>query len=305
MARLFRFAVQALDLAHRKTVVAAARQAEALGYAGFYSYDHLGALDPFVPLVVAAEATSSLRVGPLVLNNELHHPALLARTAATVDRMTGGRLVLGMGTGYAQDEHDAMGIELRAPGPRIQRFEESLVALRSLLDTGSVEMDGRHHHLRIDDLGVRPHQERVPILVGGHGRRVIEAAAPLADIFQFTGLTHGADGTPVPSGFGIDTVTERAHWLADAAGDRDGLIERSILVQATHLGVGAEEASDRAAARLGVTREVVTSTPFLLFGSVEQIVDKLESLREALGISYIVIRDAERFAPVVAALADR
>lgn len=305
MARLFRFAVQALDLAHRKTVVAAARQAEALGYAGFYSYDHLGALDPFVPLVVAAEATSSLRVGPLVLNNELHHPALLARTAATVDRMTGGRLVLGMGTGYAQDEHDAMGIELRAPGPRIQRFEESLVALRSLLDTGSVEMDGRHHHLRIDDLGVRPHQERVPILVGGHGRRVIEAAAPLADIFQFTGLTHGADGTPVPSGFGIDTVTERAHWLADAAGDRDGLIERSILVQATHLGVGAEEASDRAAARLRVTREVVTSTPFLLFGSVEQIVDKLESLREALGISYIVIRDAERFAPVVAALADR
>jgi probable F420-dependent oxidoreductase len=305
MARLFRFAVQALDLADRKTVVAAARQAEALGYAGFYSYDHLGALDPFVPLVVAAEATSSLRVGPLVLNNELHHPALLARTAATVDRMTGGRLVLGMGTGYAQDEHDAMGIELRAPGPRIQRFEECLVALRSLLDTGSVEMDGRHHHLRIDDLGVRPHQERVPILVGGHGRRVIEAAAPLADIFQFTGLTHGADGTPVPSGFGIDTVTERARWLADAAGDRDGLIERSILVQATHLGVGAEEASDRAAARLGVTREVVTSTPFLLFGSVEQIVDKLESLREALGISYIVIRDAERFAPVVAALADR
>jgi probable F420-dependent oxidoreductase len=305
MARPFRFAVQALDLTDRNTVVAAARQAEALGYAEFYSYDHLGALDPFVPLVVAAEATSSLRVGPLVLNNEFHHPALLARTAATVDRMTGGRLVLGVGTGYAQTEHDAMGIELRAPGPRIQRFEESLVALRSLLDAGSIEMDGRHHHLSIDDLGVRPDQARVPILVGGHGRRVIEAAAPLADIFQFTGLTHAADGTPLPGGFGIDMVTERAHWLADATGDRNGLIERSILVQATHLGVGAEEASDRAAARLGVTREVVESTPFLLFGSVEQIVDKLESLREALGISHVVVRDAERFAPVAAALADR
>jgi probable F420-dependent oxidoreductase len=305
MVRPFRFAVQALDLSDRNTVVAAARQAEALGYEELYSYDHLGALDPFVPLVVAAEATSSLRVGPLVLNNEFHHPALLARTAATVDRMTGGRLVLGVGTGYAQNEHDAMGIELRAPGPRIRRFEESLVALRSLLDTGSIEMDGHHHHLSIDDLGIRPHQARVPILVGGHGRRVIEAAAPLADIFQLTGLTHAADGTPLPGGFGIDMVTERARWLTDAAGDRDGLIERSILVQATHVGVGAEEAGDRAAARLGVSREVVESTPFLLLGSVEQIVDKLESLREALGISHIVVRDAERFAPVVAALAAR
>jgi hypothetical protein len=76
-------------------------------------------------------------------------------------------------------------------------------------------------------------------------------------------------------------------------------------VQTTHLGVGADEASDRAAVRLGVTREVVESTPFLLLGSVEQIVDKLESLREALGISHIVVRDAERFAPVVAALAAR
>jgi alkanesulfonate monooxygenase SsuD/methylene tetrahydromethanopterin reductase-like flavin-dependent oxidoreductase (luciferase family) len=198
-----------------------------------------------------------------------------------------------------------MGIELRAPGPRIRRFEESLVALRSLLDTGSIEMDGHHHHLSIDDLGIRPHQARVPILVGGHGRRVIEAAAPLADIFQLTGLTHAADGTPLPGGFGIDMVTERARWLTDAAGDRDGLIERSILVQATHVGVGAEEAGDRAAARLGVSREVVESTPFLLLGSVEQIVDKLESLREALGISHIVVRDAERFAPVVAALAAR
>ena len=66
MARPFRFGVQVLDLTDRNTVVAAARQAEALGCAEFYSYDRVGALDPFVPLVVAAEATSRLRVGPLV-----------------------------------------------------------------------------------------------------------------------------------------------------------------------------------------------------------------------------------------------
>ena len=74
-------------------------------------------IDPFLPLVVAAVATERLRVGPLVLNNEFHHPALLARTAATFDRLTGGRLVLGLGTGYAEDEHDWIGSPIRPPGP--------------------------------------------------------------------------------------------------------------------------------------------------------------------------------------------
>lgn len=305
MPRAFRFAVQALDLSDREKIVSSARLAEQVGYEEFYSYDHLGAIDPFTPLVVAAEATSTLRVGPLVLNNEFHHPALLARQAATVDRLTGGRLVLGMGTGYAQSEHDAMDIELRPPGPRVERLEESLVALRQLLDEGAVEMEGSHHRLRVENLGVRPEQAHVPILLGGHGRRVVEIGGRLADIFQFTGLTHGPDGAPEPGGFGIDAITERVRWLAEAAGDRDDTVERSALVQATSVGEGADRAIDQAAERLGITPAMLESTPFLLFGSVEQLVDELEARREKLGISHIVVRDAEGFAPVVAALAGR
>jgi probable F420-dependent oxidoreductase len=295
--------VQAIEFADRESVVALARQAEGLGYEELYSYDHLGAEDPFVPLIVAADATSTLRVGPLVLNNELHHPALLARTVATADRMTGGRLVLGMGTGYAQGEHDAMGIELRRPGPRVDRLEESLLALRSLLDEGAVEMQGRHHHLAIRDLGVRPIQARVPVLVGGHGRRVVGIAGRLADIFQFTGLTHGPGGTPEPGGFRLESVAERARWLTtEAAGERDAVVERSVLVQRILIGEGADAAVNETAGRLGVDREVVESTPFLLFGSVGHVVDRLESLRESLGICHVVVRDAAGFAPVVAAL---
>jgi probable F420-dependent oxidoreductase len=294
-----------MDLADHDTVVAAARQAEELGYEELYSYDHLGAVDPFVPLVVAAEATSTLRVGPLVLNNELHHPALLARTAATVDRLSGGRLVLGVGTGYMQAEHDAMDIELRPPGRRVDRLEESLRVIRDLLDRGSVQADGRHHTLHIEDLGVRPLQEHVPFLVGGHGRRLVTIAAELADIFQFTGLTHGEGGIPEPGGFAPDRVAERARWLTEAAGERDGDIERSVLVQSTAIGDGAAGAARRAAQRTGLERDVVDETPFLLFGSVEQVVDKLGSLRETLGISHVVVREAAGFAPVVAALAGR
>ena len=305
MTRPFRFGLQAMDLGDHDTVADTSRRAEALGYDDLWSYDHLGAIDPFVPLVVAAEATTRLRIGPLVINNELHHPALLARTAATVDRLSGGRLVLGMGTGYMQSEHDAVSIELRRPGPRVSRLEESLVALRELLDEGRCHLDGTHHQLAIDDLGVRPAQDRLPILLGGHGRRVVGVAGRLADIFQFTGLTHAADGTPQPGGFAPDDVALRATWLAEAAGDRDAEIERSLLVQSTHVGDGAERAIAGAATRMSADEELVTATPFLLMGSVEQVVDELERMREAYGISHVVVRDAEGFAPVVEALAGR
>jgi probable F420-dependent oxidoreductase len=311
MVRSFRFAVQARNLADRQAVVEAAVQAEGLGYEELYSYDHLGTVDPFIPLMVAAEATSRLRVGPLVINNEFHHPVLLARTVATADRITGGRMVLGMGTGYAQSEHEAMDIVLRPPRRRVDRLEESLRALRACLDDGSVETSGPYHRLSVAELGVRPVQPHVPILVGGHGRRLIRVAGRLADIFQFTGISHRADGSPDPAGFRLEAIQERARWLTDAAGaagqvsGRDGKIERSVLVQRTVIGSGAEAAIDDAARELHLDRAVVESTPFLLFGTVERVVDRLEGLRESLGVSHVVVRQAAEFAPVVAALAGR
>lgn len=305
MVRPFRFGVQARVLDDRDALVATARQVEQLGYAELFSYDHIGAVDPFVPLVVAAEATERLRIGPLVINNELHHPALLARTAATVDRLSSGRLILGLGTGYAQDEHDAAGIELRPPGPRVDRFVESIEVLRSLLDDGSCHHEGTHHRVAIDELGVRPVQARVPFLIGGHGRRVVEIAGRHADIFQYTGLTHGAGGAPSAGGFDTAALDLRTRWLEEAAGDRIDDIERSALVQLTRIGPDVGGQLAELADRFGVPPEVIESTPFVLLGSVEQVIDQLERQRERFGISHVVVRDAEGFAPVAEALTGR
>lgn len=296
--RPFRFAVQGGPFGDPVALAAHARNVEALGYAELWSFDHIGAVDPFAPLLAAALATTTLRVGPLVLNNELHHPALLARTAATVDRLTGGRLTLGFGTGYDLAEHTATGIELRPPGARVTRLDESLGAVRSLLDTGAAHVAGSHHTLALDDIGVRPVQDRVPFLVGGHGRRVVGLAGRYADIFQFTGLAHAADGAISIPGFDVGELERRAEWLADAAGEREPGIERSALVQA--LAVDRELPDD-----FGLTPATLAEIPFVLAGSVAQIVDKLERLRERIGISHYVVRDAEQFAPVVATLAGR
>ena len=302
--RPFRFAVQMTGPLDdpAATPTQAVRAAE-LGYVELYSFDHVGAVDPFAPLLVAALAAPRLGVGPLVVNNELHHPVLLARTAATIDALTGGRLVLGLGTGYMQAEHDAIGLPLSPPGRRVRRLAESLDVLRSLLDTGAATFDGEFHHVAVESLGVRPAQARVPFLVGGHGPKVVALAARHADVFQFTGLTHGAGGVPGPGGFAVAAVRQRARWLDDAAGDRD--VERSALVQFVHVGGGAGEASAGLLDRFGTSEEVLAETPFVLVGSVEQVVDKVERLRADLGISHYVVRDAEQFAPVVAALAGR
>jgi probable F420-dependent oxidoreductase len=305
MAAPFRFALQMRNLADPAATVADALEARDLGYEELYSYDHLGAVDPFVPLVTAAAAAPTMRVGPLVLNNELHHPVLLARTAATVDAMTGGRLVLGLGTGYAEDEHAAMGLPILEPGPRVRRFAESLAVVRSLLDTDTATFDGEFHSVHVEALGVRPTQAHVPFLVGGHGPRVVALAARVADIFQFTGLTHGERGAPQPRGFALADLRQRAAWLAEAAGSRDGAIERSALVQVMHIGTGSDEMIAGLVERFGADEEVLAETPFVLVGSVEQVVDKLERRREDLGISHYVVRDAAQFAPVVAALAGR
>ena len=148
-------------------------------------------------------------------------------------------------------------------------------------------------------------QERLPLLIGGHGRRVVGIAARHADIFQFTGLTHGEGGQPTPGGFAIDEVRRRARWLAEAAGDRLDAIERSALVQFVHVGDDADEQIDSAAERFELSRELIDDTPFVLIGSVAEVVDKLGRLRADIGISHYVVRDPEGFAPVVEALAGR
>ncbi len=312
--RPYRFAIQGGPFGDADALTRHARLVESLGYEEFYTSDHIGVqqgeggtgavytVDPLLPLMVAAGATTRLRVGPLVLNNEFYNPALLARAAATADRLTGGRLILGLGTGYSAVEHDAIGSPIRPPRQRVTRFEESLAVLRSLLTDGAAEHDGAHESIHIADIGIAPIQERLPFLVGGHGRRVVGIAGRHADIFQFTGLTHARDGTPQAGGFAVEDLLRRSEWLAESAGERHPSIERSALVQFAACG-GDAPSSATLADRFDLDIDTIEESPFVLSGSVEQLADKLGRLRSRLGISHYVVRDAEGFAPAVDALA--
>jgi len=143
-------------------------------------------------LPAVAAVTCRMRLGPLVAPTSIHHPALLANRAATIDHLSNGRFVLGLGAGWQINEHHAYGIELEAPGRRVIRFEESIRIIRSLLDEHRTDFTGEIHTIRDAPCEPKPVQDRLPILVGTGGDRMLRITARHADEWNTWGRPDGA-----------------------------------------------------------------------------------------------------------------
>ena len=136
-SRKFRFGVQLHTAATGEEWAAAARRAEELGYSTLFVPDHFGdQLAPVPALVAAAAATSTLRIGGLVFDNDYKHPVVLAKEAATIDLLSDGRLELGIGAGWMNTDYEQSGIPQDAAGVRISRMEEAVAVLRGLFADG-------------------------------------------------------------------------------------------------------------------------------------------------------------------------
>lgn len=192
------------------------RYFEELGFDSLWHCDHLlRSLDPTAPLfegwtllsALAAE-TSRIRVGALVSSNVLRHPALLAQQAITVDHVSEGRLELGIGCGWFEEEHRRFGIPLFEPGPRVDRFSEALEVIDPLLRGETVSHEGRHYQLSEARLRPLPVQRpRPPFMVAAHGRRMLRICARFADRWNSFGT--------------VDEIAERNRIL-DAECERIG-----------------------------------------------------------------------------------
>jgi F420-dependent oxidoreductase-like protein len=174
-------------------VVDVVGHAEAKGWDGVYLADHfmgdagapwpveIPTLESTAALAALAAATERVRLSPLVLGITYRHPAVLAKWAATVDHVSGGRLLLGVGAGWQENEHEQYGIRLGSPGERIERFEEALRILRGLLTDERTTVEGAHYEVRDALAEPKPVQARLPILVGGKGDRMLGVVARHAD----------------------------------------------------------------------------------------------------------------------------
>ena len=131
-------------------------------------------------LPAVAAVTDRVRLGPLVAPTSIHHPALLANRAATIDRLSNGRFTLGLGAGWQINEHRAFGIDLEAPGRRVSRFEESIEIVRSMLDNERTTFSGEFYDITDAPCEPRPTQDRLPILVGTGSPRMLNITARFA-----------------------------------------------------------------------------------------------------------------------------
>ena len=281
MAERFRFGINFLEAASGKEWADKCRHAEDLGYDVLLVPDHLGWPAPFPSLVAAAQATSRPRVGTFVLNVGFWNPVLLAREVTTTDRLTHGRLEVGLGTGYVRSEFDEAGLPFGTPADRVDHLERTATTLASLLT------DPAHTP--------RPEQRpRPPLMLGGNGNRVLRMAARHADIAAFTGAEQAPDR---PDGalrlLDADRLAERVAAHRDFAAGRDPRPELNILVQRVVLTGGA---ADRATAAEQLrpyaphlTPGQVAEVPTLLFGTPREIADELRAHRERFGFTYFTV----------------
>lgn len=306
--RPFRFGVSHREATSRSAWQETARRAEALGYDILLMPDHtMPGLGVAPALMAAADATSRLRIGTFVLDNDFRQPWLVARDAATLDLLSDGRFELGIGAGWLREDYVQSGIPFDPPGVRVGRLEESVRSIKALLRGETVSFDGTHYTLA-GLVGTpapvqRPHP---PLLIGGGQRRTLALAAREADIISVV--------PPALREGGLDAayaVAERLDaqvaTLRSLLAPRHDAVELNFLIQRVTITDTPEAEAEALAAAFGVPAEAILASPYFVIGSVDALVDQFRCYRERWGISYYVVfgPSMEDFAPVVAALAGR
>jgi probable F420-dependent oxidoreductase len=298
-----RFGYQ-LSSADESSPVEVAQRAEVAGFDVLLVSDHVGpGVAPMVTLAAIAQATERIRLGTFVLNNDMRNPVQLAWEAASLDRLSGGRFELGLGAGHTSHEYAATSITFDTPAVRKRRLMESVEVIRRLVDGESVTFAGEFFEL-VDAQIDAAVQARLPILVGGNGTALLEHAGAHADIVGLQGLgrtredghRHGVKWT---SGW----LDEQIEQVRSGAGARFDQVELNALVQIAEITDDRTAVLAKICERIeGVSLDEALETPYLLVGTVDQIVEKVVRGRERWGITYFVVRTLDEFEPVIRAV---
>lgn len=255
---------------------------------------------PIAAMTSAAAATTRLRVGTLVLDNELRHPVVLAKELATLDQLSGGRVEMGIGAGWMRDEHERIGLRFDSTAIRIERLEETIDVLQGAWSGGPFSYRGRHHC--IDDLAQWPvpvQQPHPPITVGGGGPRLLDLAGRRAQVVNIA-VRAGSDGLDLTDGSRTSLLGKLDTVRAAAA------------VSANPLTLGVNVmAAIRSDLPLADERELQRKRrwPFLVLeGDVDDMTGQLLRWRTEQGISRFTLSseaDLDAFQPIVDRLANR
>jgi probable F420-dependent oxidoreductase len=319
----FRFAVQATNAAGRHEWRDTVRKVEDLGYSTLFLADHyLGPgpaqkaartprqdLAPIAAMAAAAAYSETLRIGCRVFCIDYHVPAVLAKEAATLDLLSGGRLEMGIGAGWSEVEYTAMGLDFDRPGRRIAKLAEVVSLLKAHWQGEELDYSGDFVQVR----GYagrprpvqRPQRPHPPIMIGGGGQRVLSLAGREADIVSISSVPFVARDAE-----GLDpqaVALRRTEFVRAAAGERYRGLDVESSPYFTEITDDPENVLAGVAKSTGISVELLREHPNVLVGSLESVVEKLYSRRETVGVNYVTVQQSqiESFAPVVARLHGR
>ena len=273
---------------------------------------------PFAPLIALqaiADATTTLRVGQLVLAQDFRHPAVLAKELASLDVFSGGRVEIGIGAGWMPADFEQSGIPFDKPSKRIERLEEAVTILKGLFHDEPLTLKGKHFTITNLEGTPKPVQKpHPPIMIGGGGAKLLGVAARQADIIQI--LPAPNRGAPALDAASITTraYQEKIDRIRDEAGTRFHAIELGALLLNLTITDDPDAVADEFLARFGPadastsTRDDLLASPIVAIGSLEAVCDKLLATRDGLGLSYFigpVGTRAETLAPVIERVAGR
>ncbi len=272
-------------------LLAMARSAEDVGFDSLWMPDHLlfnfeegttGIWECWTVLSAIAACTSRVELGPIVACTSFRNPALLAKMADTLDEVSGGRLILGLGAGWHEPEYHAFGYPF---DHRVSRFEEALIITRSLLREGKVDFSGKYYKVRECELRPRgPRAEGPPVLIGSTGARMMRLLAQHGDMWNvwFSRTKNRAENIPA--------LSRQLDEACAEVGRDPGGITRTV-------GVLLNVPGREDARRDGVTQPIS--------GSAEKLAEVLQGYAY-VGISHLQVAaglqtpgDVEKFAPVL------
>ncbi len=304
--RPFRFGAKATKAGSAREWSDIARQAEDLGYVSLQIDDHFGnQLSPVPAIMAAACATSTLHVGPLVAGVDFRNPVVFAKECATIDLLSEGRFILGIGAGWLKDDYAIAGIDQASAETRIERLGEAVAIMRGLWGEGKFSFAGKHYSVAEVDGKPKP-LHKIPVLLGGGGKKLLSLAAREADIVGVNPKIVGRTINPRSMATAAkDAVDEKVGWVKEAAGSRLGDIELAMQIFVTKVTDDPRAVADTLAPAFGLPAEVILAAPFFQLGTVDQIIENIIAIRERWGINYIAFQQdaTQAAAPIVAKLA--
>lgn len=304
--RPFRFGVSAHQTGSGQEWRDFARKVEDLGFSTLMVPDHFNdQLAPIPAIAVAAEATTRLRVGTLVLDNDYRHPVMAAKELATVDVLSGGRVEWGMGAGWFTPDYEQSGLPMDPPGVRVDRLDEAVTVMKHLFGDGPTNHVGPHYQVRALDGTPTPVQRPHPrLLIGGAGDRLLGIAARRAAIVGVApSITTNAifgDARELPAAAGDRQLAR----VRTAAGSRYDRLEITMVPSAFSVTDDRDRVVAQVAASMKLADEHVRDSPHHLIGTIDEIAEAMEIRRARWDVSYWVIPAAfvDQAAPLVARL---